>query len=113
MKRSVAACVPRVHVPSVEEQVFQVLNHPVSTNLYKCYDNCDDEEDDDHDDDDDGDDDDVEEQVFQVLHHPISTNLAKFYEVDGDDDEVDDNGNDVHVCSINAEPFRFNRPFFP
>ena len=71
MKRSVAACVPRVHVPSVEEQVFQVLNHPVSTNLYK------------------------------------------FYEVDGDDDEVDDNGNDVHVCSINAEPFRFNRPFFP
>ena len=34
MERSVAACVPRVHVRSVEEQVFQVLNHPVSTNLH-------------------------------------------------------------------------------
>ena len=34
MERSVAACVPRVHVGSVEEQVFQVLNHPVSTNLH-------------------------------------------------------------------------------
>ena len=34
MKRSVATCVPRVHVRSVEEQVFQVLNHPVSTNLH-------------------------------------------------------------------------------
>ena len=66
MKRSVAACVPRVHVPSVEEQVFQVLNHPVSTNLYKFYEV---DGDDDHDEDDD---------VLQVLNHPVSTNLDKF-----------------------------------
>ena len=35
MKRGVAACVPGVHVCSVEKQVLQVLNHPVSTNLGK------------------------------------------------------------------------------
>ena len=34
MERSVAACIPSVHVGSVEEQVFQVLHHPVSTNLH-------------------------------------------------------------------------------
>ena len=33
MQRSVAACVPSVHVGSVEEEVLQVLHHPVPTHL--------------------------------------------------------------------------------
>ena len=33
MQRSVAACVPSVHVGSIEEKVLQVLHHPVPTHL--------------------------------------------------------------------------------
>ena len=33
MKWGVSACIPRVHVRPVEQQVLKVLHHPVSTDL--------------------------------------------------------------------------------
>ena len=37
MKWGVSASIPRVHVRPVEQQVLQVLHHPISTDLGSIY----------------------------------------------------------------------------